>query len=140
MFEGAWKLFQRKLYSWLSSKCGLPVCIVGLLLVLISAFQFGEVSQSILSVCFPLLRCIIMHSASIPVHDRVIICVLSSAHHRNDRICTYFFHTNYVVPAKLPTSMSCVCVRVCTGISGVEQREICSSVQYLRRQLSWKIL
>jgi hypothetical protein len=45
MLEGAWKLFQRKLYSWLSSKCGLPVCIVGLLLVLISAFQFGEVSE-----------------------------------------------------------------------------------------------
>ena len=45
MFEGAWKLFQRKLYSWLSSKCGLPICIVGLLLAIISAFQFGEVSR-----------------------------------------------------------------------------------------------
>ena len=46
MFEGAWKLFQRKLYSWLSSKCGLPICIVGLLLAVISAFQFGEVSAN----------------------------------------------------------------------------------------------
>ena len=43
--DGAWKLIQRKLYSWLSSKCGLPVCVVGLLLVLISALQFGEVGR-----------------------------------------------------------------------------------------------
>ena len=38
-----WKACQRRLYSWLSSKCGLPVCVVGVLLALISALQFGEV-------------------------------------------------------------------------------------------------
>lgn len=46
MFEGVAKLCQRQIYSWLSSKCGLPVCIVGLLIAIISAFQFGEVSLS----------------------------------------------------------------------------------------------
>ena len=46
MFEGVAKLCQRQIYSWLSSKCGLPVCIVGLLVAVISAFQFGEVSLS----------------------------------------------------------------------------------------------
>ena len=40
----ATKLFQRKLYSWLSSRRGLPLCIIGLLVLSISAFQFGEVS------------------------------------------------------------------------------------------------
>lgn len=38
-----WKACQRRLYSWLSSKCGLPICVVGVLLALISALQFGEV-------------------------------------------------------------------------------------------------
>ena len=42
--EGVAKLCQRRLYSWLSSRCGLPVCIVGTILLLISILQFGEVS------------------------------------------------------------------------------------------------
>lgn len=46
MFEGVAKLCQRQIYSWLSSKCGLPICIIGLLVAVISAFQFGEVSLS----------------------------------------------------------------------------------------------
>lgn len=43
MLEGVAKLCQRQIYSWLSSRCGLPVCIVGLLVALVSALQFGEV-------------------------------------------------------------------------------------------------
>jgi len=39
-----WKACQRRLYSWLSSKCGLPICVVGVLLIVISALQFGEVN------------------------------------------------------------------------------------------------
>lgn len=41
--SAVWKACQRRLYSWLSSKCGLPVCVVGILLATISALQFGEV-------------------------------------------------------------------------------------------------
>ena len=41
--EGVAKLCQRRLYSWLSSRCGLPVCIVGSILLLVSVLQFGEV-------------------------------------------------------------------------------------------------
>ena len=37
------KLVQRKLYSWLSSRKGLPLCLIGFLVLAISAFQFGEV-------------------------------------------------------------------------------------------------
>lgn len=40
------KVLQRKLYSWLSSRKGIPLCIFGLLLLAISAFQFGEVLLS----------------------------------------------------------------------------------------------
>ncbi len=39
------KLFQRKLYSFVSSKWGLPICVLGVLLLLISVFQFGEVRR-----------------------------------------------------------------------------------------------
>ena len=42
--EGVAKLCQRRLYSWLSSRCGLPVCIIGSVLLLISVLQFGEVA------------------------------------------------------------------------------------------------
>lgn len=38
-----WKACQRRLYSWLSSRCGLPLCVMGVLFAIISAFQFGEV-------------------------------------------------------------------------------------------------
>ena len=39
------KLLQRKLYTFVSSKWGLPVCVLGVLLLLISIFQFGEVRR-----------------------------------------------------------------------------------------------
>lgn len=38
-----WKLLQRQTYTCLSSRYGIWMCIGGLLLTLISAFQFGEV-------------------------------------------------------------------------------------------------
>lgn len=38
-----WKLVQRQTYTCLSSRYGIGLCIGGLLLTLISAFQFGEV-------------------------------------------------------------------------------------------------
>ena len=38
-----WKLLQRQTYTCLSSRYGIWLCIGGLLLTLISAFQFGEV-------------------------------------------------------------------------------------------------
>ena len=38
-----WKLVQRQTYTCLSSRYGIWLCIGGLLLTLISAFQFGEV-------------------------------------------------------------------------------------------------
>lgn len=44
--SGVVKLCQRRLYSWLSSRCGLPICIVGTILLLISILQFGEVRKS----------------------------------------------------------------------------------------------
>lgn len=43
--EGVAKLCQRRLYSWLSSRCGLPVCIVGTILLVVSVLQFGEVRE-----------------------------------------------------------------------------------------------
>ena len=45
MGSPAVKLIQRKLYSFVSSKWGLPLCIIGILGLIISAFQFGEVSN-----------------------------------------------------------------------------------------------
>lgn len=45
MMEGVAKLCQRRLYSWLSSRCGLPVCIVGTILLVVSVLQFGEVRE-----------------------------------------------------------------------------------------------
>ena len=43
MFGAFAKLCQRQVYSWLSSRCGLTICVVGIFLVLVSALQFGEV-------------------------------------------------------------------------------------------------
>ena len=43
--EGVAKLCQRRLYSWLSSRCGLPVCVVGTILLVVSVLQFGEVRE-----------------------------------------------------------------------------------------------
>ena len=54
--EGVAKLCQRRLYSWLSSRCGLPICIVGTILLLISTLQFGEVSLALFRSSLPLQR------------------------------------------------------------------------------------
>lgn len=45
--EGVAKLCQRRLYSWLSSRCGVPICIIGGVLLLVSVLQFGEVGRRV---------------------------------------------------------------------------------------------
>lgn len=78
MFGAFAKLCQRQVYSWLSSRCGLTICVVGVFLVLVSALQFGEVSG---------------------------------------------WHT-----PEPGTQRALLHVRAFVGFSGVEQRELCSSI------------
>eukprot|EP00047_Mylnosiga_fluctuans_P003985 m.232102 g.232102 ORF g.232102 m.232102 type:complete len:1323 (+) comp12300_c0_seq1:20-3988(+) len=42
--ESIWKATQRQVYNFLSSRHGLTICIAGLFITLISAFQFGEMA------------------------------------------------------------------------------------------------
>ncbi len=47
MFSRVGKICQRRLYTWLSSRCGIPVLVVGALVALISLLQFGGVSDGV---------------------------------------------------------------------------------------------
>ena len=47
MFSKVGKICQRRLYTWLSSRCGIPVLVVGALVAVISLLQFGGVSDGV---------------------------------------------------------------------------------------------